>query len=346
MTHKCGFQCKQCLYYCIYSINHQGFHYCFHGNIKYSSIHINDDNENYSYVVVKKKNKSFKLTQGESVQMFLCDEYCKEQGQGHTHYFESFFKIDNEQVRLYKIEVNRLIYECNCCYFWDNILKFKSNYITKEDEKKFSMCGWKCKYSIHQIPEYCQLPLWHQPIDQMFYYPGGNIGEWISNGHLLKCKHDIGIYTIFLVDSSGSMNSKSHTPNNLGIQGIMNNMMGAAIQAIYSYCKIRAELSPKDFCSLYGFNHKAFNVFENINITNYNIILYSCLKRLKPDGFTEFKNAFEKAFELICSPSFNRNDYIPVIILLTDGLDHGHEETIPFIEKVSIFIIIFYLYRK
>ena len=345
-SHKCGFQCKQCQYYCIEPINHQDLHNCFHGNIKNSSILINDDNENYFYAVVKKENKSFKLTQGESVQMFLCDEYCKEQGQGHIHYFESYSKIVNEQVKLFENNVTSFIYECKCSYFWENILHFKSNYITKEEKKKFSMCGWKCKYSIHQIPEYCQLPLWHQPIDKMPFGPGGNLGEWISNGHVLKCKHDIGIYTIFLVDSSGSMNSQSHTPNNLGIQEKMNNMMGAAIQAIDSYCKIRAELSPKDLCSLYGFNAQAFDLFENISITNNDIILNSCLERLKPDGFTTFKNAFEKAFDLISSPNFNRNDYIPIIILLTDGLDHGHEETIPYIEKVSIFIIIFYLNRK
>ena len=343
-NHKCGFQCKQCEYYCIEPIGHEGSHFCYHGNIKASTIHITDEKENNARAIVKMEEKNIELTEGEEAKMFICDSYCKNQGQGHIHIFESNIKIDNEEVRLYKTKNYSFLYECKCSYFWENILKFKSQLITQQDKKLFSLCNWKCKYSIHQIPEYCQLPLWHVPVKEMPKGPGGNLGEWISRGHVLKCKHDIGIYTIFLIDSSGSMNSNTHVPSNNYIWEKRPNMIGAAIQAIYSYCEIREKSSPKDKCALFGFNKQAFMVFENFGVEERDKILNKCFGGLKPNGFTLFEDAFVKAFDLINNQNFDRNEFIPIIILLTDGLDHGHEKTIPFIEEVSNIIIFIFIF--
>ena len=118
----------------------------------------------------------------------------------------------------------------------------------------------------------------------------------------------------------------------------MPNMIGAAVQAIDSYCKIRAKINPQDLCALFGFNRVAFDIFENISVLDQDIILKNCFEKLKPQGFTLFKKAFEKAYNLISNKNFDKEHFIPVIILLTDGLDHD-EDTIKYIkEKVNHFL--------
>ena len=126
-------------------------------------------------------------------------------------------------MKFYNINCNKYIYECKCLYFWENILKFKGNFTT-EEKTKFSLCNWRCKYQNHQVIEYCQLPLWHSPTNKI---PKEIYGKWISQGHVFKCFHDIGVSTIFLIDESGSMSSQSIKPNNIFIRIKMNNMIGA-----------------------------------------------------------------------------------------------------------------------
>ena len=330
-VHICGFQCKQCKNYCISPKGHEDYHFCYHGNIKSSTIYVNQPNEpniqEESIAIVKKDNQQIKLTEGESAEIFICDEYCREQGQGHTHFFEANYYINNNDV--IKLNRGKNLYECKCSYFWQNILQFKMN-ASSDEKKKFGLCNWKCSYKSHQTPEYCQRELWHGPelnnLQNIYYH-------WTSNGHAFKCIHPIGVYSIFLLDSSGSMSSKTQQPTNPGILDKMPNMMGAALQAIDTYCRERESLSPKDKCALIGFNKTAFEVFKNVDIKDQN--LESCYEKLKPEGYTLFKCAFEKAFNLIINSNIDRNELVPIIILLTDGLDHGNEETIPYIWEVS-----------
>ena len=162
-THQCGYQCRQCEYYCTKNKGHDNRHSCEHGNIKNSSIYVRNTemNESDTSAIVKKENQNIELKEGESAEIFVCDEYCKEQGQGHTHYFESEYEIINENV--IKIANKNNLYECKCSYFWENILNFDSKIITSTEKKIFSLCNWKCQYQSHQTPEYCQLKLWHAP---------------------------------------------------------------------------------------------------------------------------------------------------------------------------------------
>ena len=147
-------------------------------------------------------------------------------------------------------------------------MKFNARFID-EEQKKYSLCNWKCKYSSHQLPEYCQLPLWHEKVKEI---PKGIHGTWIFEGHVFKCVHPIGVYSIFLVDQSGSMESESIKPTNKVIQEKMNNMIGASIQAIDNFCKQRASLSPKDMTALIGFNDNSNKIFENVSIGSEEIL--------------------------------------------------------------------------
>ena len=314
-------------------------HNCQHGNIKHSNIYVTDCSD-LNYALIQKEDKIYKFMGGETMKVFFCDQYCRDQGQGHVHFIESNEEIkDNEQIKLHQSVENpkKYIYECKCLYFWEKVLQFESYNITPNDKKIFNLCNWKCQYSSHQTPKYCQLELWHKPTDII---PKGIHGTWVSKeGHVFDCIHPTGIYTIFLLDSSGSMNSKSQSPNDPTINSKMPNMLGAAVQAIDTYCRLRAYESKKDKCALYGFNSKAYDVFIDKDVESRDIILTECFNKLKPDGFTLFKPAFEMAFNFISNPDFNRTNFIPVIILLTDGLDHGHEETIPYIRKVSNYFL-------
>ena len=125
------------------------------------------------------------------------------------------------------------------------------------------------------------------------------------------------------------MNSNSIIPTRKDLS--KKNMIGASIEAILSYCDTRKIINPKDCCSLIGFNDKASLIFEDMNIGEIDEIKNKCISELKPDGFTLFKNSFEKAKTIL--DKINRVNYIPIIILLTDGLDHGYEDTIDYIEN-------------
>ena len=314
--HKCGFACIQCGYYCIENEGHSGLHNCHHGNIKNSFFSILD-----KYALVRKDNHYYKFKEGETAKIFFCDEYCKTQGQGHTHLFESSKEIKNENVKLYRREPMKYIYESKCSYYWEVILKFNGNF-TSNEEKTFKLCNWKCKYESHQTIEYCQLPLWHKEIS---YIPKGIYANWVGQGHAFKCIHPIGVYSIFLLDESGSMERKSSLPNDDIIKFKMDNMIGASIQAILDYCKIRNSLNPKDISALIGFNDKAHLIYQNVYVNQIREITNKCISNVKPNGCTFFVNAFKEASRIL--ENIDRKQYVPFIIILSDGLDHGFKET-------------------
>ena len=110
----------------------------------------------------------------------------------------------------------------------------------------------------------------------------------------------------------------------------MNNMIGAAIEAILKYCKIRNSLNPKDMTSLIGFNDNAHLIYKNLSVSETDQILKDCLSKLKPEKCTFFDRAFNEAFNIL--NSIERNQFIPVIIMLSDGLDHS-TNTIDYLEK-------------
>ena len=255
--HKCGFKCIQCGYHCIDIYGHSGLHKCMHGSILHSNISISD----LEYALVKKDDTYYKFKEGETAEAFSCDEYCGAQGQGHTHLIKSKIEINNENkdIKFICQESNYYIYESKCSYFWENILKFKTKF-SNDDKIKFSLCNWKCNNIIHNQREFCQLPLWHKEIEGNII-PKGVEGTWVSKGHVLKCQHPGSVNTIFLVDQSYSICDKKIQPTEAEYKNKMNNMLGAAIEALINYCKKRNSLNPKDKCSLIGYQSQAKKIF-------------------------------------------------------------------------------------
>ena len=343
--HKCGFQCRQCEYHCTDKYGHDGLHSCLHGNIKNSFFKTIDLKD----ALVRKDNQYYLFQDGETAKIYFCDSYCRDQGQGHTHLFESKEEINNnDNVKLYIKTNNINIYQCKCIYFWKNILKFKGNF-NEEEKNKFNLCDWKCDDRNHKIKEYCQLSLWHDPLTVNFV-PNGVHGNWVCKGHVFKCIHPNGNYFIFLVDQSGSMQNNSIKPTT-DIGNKLCNKLGASIEAIINFCKKRYANNKKDIGALIGFNSKASLIFENISLDKIEEIKKSCLQHLIPQGKTYFIQAFKEASKILEKMNNNENDninrrnYNPVIILLTDGLDHNPKETISFLEnEVSNIFYNIYIY--
>ena len=92
--------------------------------------------------------------------------------------------------------------------------------------------------------------------------------------------------------------------------------------------------SVKDKCSLIGFNTSAEVILKDINIANNERIISACISKLKPSGGTKFLNAFKECYYIL--QAINRTEFIPIIILLSDGLDNEYDKTKPFIEKVKL----------
>jgi len=338
--HKCGFQCKQCEYYCTEDYGHNGLHKCIHGNIKNSFFKTSDLND----ANVLKDEKYYKFKDGESAKIYFCDGYCREQGQGHTHLFESNDIINNNaNVRLYNENSGNRIYECKCEYFWKEILNYETNF-TDEEKKKFSLCDWMCTNKTHIIREFCIQDLWHRPIEGDIV-PNDLDGNWVSRGHVFKCSHPKGIFVIFLVDQSGSMSDESIKPTT-DISTKLNNMLGASIEAIIDFCNKRRGINEKDRGTLIGFNNDASLIFENIKLGDIDTIKKECITKLSPKGGTSFLNAFKEAS--IQLNKVSDDNYHKIIILLSDGLDGSPNETLNYIkndlmikERCKIFCIYF-----
>ena len=320
--HRCGYKCAQCNYYCDLIYGHQDLHNGYHGKMK-----------NLSSNFVMENNNFYKLKE-DDIKELTCDKYCLEQGQGHTHFIKkSAIPIQNENFGLFNSNVrpyNNEYYECKCCYFWEYILKFKPNFLNKE-KFKFNQCNCICQNISHKDDKdknYCQLELWHKNIQTV---PKGMIG-WVSlQGHLFTCKHPKPAYTIFLVAQSGSMEDKSIMPNRIDIKNNMNCKLGAIIELILEFCKQRFLINQKEMCALIGYNDNASLIFDGYSVGEEEKIKTKCLTELKPKGCAFLIHAFIEAKYIL--EKINREEYIPVIILLTDGLDFKPNEALDYIEN-------------
>lgn len=329
--HICGHKCKQCNNFCTSNKYHNGLHHCSHTNIVNSKFSVEDN----ATVEVKINNDYYKIKDKEVATIFYCHEYCKEQGQGHTHLVRKseINDINNSKVRPY----NNDFYECKCSYFWESVLKFE--HPIKNAKEIFDRCDCicPCKEDSPEIHNYCQLELWHGTD-----IPEDKKGNWVSpEGHKFKCDHPSGVYTIFLIDQSYSMSNDSIKPNgdsDISLSEKHNNMLGATIEALLKYCEIRYKINRREKCALIGYNNNASLIFKDYYVGEKDRIKEKCLSKLDADGGTVFEEAFKKAKEILLEINSKR-EYIPVIILLTDGIDWYSDKTIKYIkDDVSIII--------
>ena len=266
-NHLCGFQCIQCEHYCRKNYGHSDPHSFQHGNIIKSKFSITDASK---FAMIKRNNEYYKFFDEESAQIFTCEGYCENQGQGHTHLVpESMIndvlnKINNnhekEMIKMNSIrKYENNYYECKCSFFWKYILK-----IDFPDGEKFDYCDCICPCGVikpDKKPNYCQYKLWHEK-----NIP--NNKQWKSpEGHIFECDHPSGVYTIFLIDTSGSMSDDSKKPTREEIIKKHNNMLGASIEALLNYCKKRFSINRREKCALIKYNENATLIFKDIYVS-------------------------------------------------------------------------------
>ena len=249
--HKCGFLCKQCERRCELEFGHNSPHYCQHGHIKNASIFTD---ENDAQIIFQ--NNEYDFQNNESVNMFTCYQYCREQRRGHIHLIEitKIKEIENlnlqEHINKKNIKLrNDNIYECRCEFFWKIFLNFNfDDEFDSEQKEEFNKCPTICKLCLENNKnKYCQLDLWHEP----FSISNSNNNDifWISKeGHKFDCKHPVPCHSIFIIDKSGSMKREDLKPLLPKIRSHQNfnNRLGKLIEILDNYIKVRNKINCED----------------------------------------------------------------------------------------------------
>ena len=343
--HKCGFLCKQCERMCELEFGHNSPHYCQHGHIKNASIFTD---ENDAQIIFQ--NNEYDFQNNESINMFTCYQYCREQRRGHIHLIDitKIKKIENlnlqEHINKKNIKLrNDNICECRCEFFWKIFLNFNFDdefYLKQKEE--FNKCPTICKLCLdnNKKTKYCQLDLWHEPVSI-----SSNNDIWISKeGHVFDCKHPIPCHSIFIIDKFSSMGRNDLTPLLPKIRSHQNfnNRLGKLIEILDNYIKVRNKINNEDIFSLITFSDEANIIFQDINYnSNKDFDLIDlCLKTIICKGESEFYRGFIEGEKILSN--INRKKYKPVIILFSDGADQNMNETKKIFKRVSIF---FYSYN-
>ena len=324
IKHKCGFKCKQCYRLCELEIGHDSLHFCKHGHIKNAIIQTEEKT-----VKIYFEEKEYDFGNNEEAVIFTCYQYCKEQKR-HTHRLDSNL-IENKEENIEKgniHKINKYLYECKCEYFWKSFLQFR---FESEFEKKlineFNKCSARCKLcDKFKDKVYCELNLWHQ------------------NAHQFSCEHDNPkpCHTIFIIDKSDSMGSLDLKPK-LDIikkNEAFDNRLGCVLQVIDNYIKKRLNIEKDDLFSFITFSTYSQIIFRDYNKNKIESEdwLKSCMNTIQDaKGNTFFLEGFRKGNEILST--INRNNYKPVIILLSDGENDlkTQNETINFVKNVSIY---------
>ena len=341
-AHKCGFKCKQCERMCDLEFGHKALHNCYHGHINNAIIFTEEKDARLHY-----NNKEYNFQNEESAYMFICNQYCNEQGRGHIHIIDKSnlekvcdleFYVKQRYVKL----LRENLYECKCEFFWKHFLKFEFDEIFDSNKNElFNKCSAKCPLckENNQI-NYCELDLWHEPKTDSLDYEKK---YWISQeGHQFNCHHPVPCHTIFIIDKSGSMERDDITPNIpiISSNKNFNNRMGKLIESMDNYVKRRNKNNKEDVFSFVTFSDKAEIIFSNINYNSnkdFNLINQSMEKIGKCEGETEFYLGFKEAEKILSN--INKKKYKPIIILFSDGADQKPQETFKVVNRVSKYFI-------
>ena len=334
--HKCGEICKQCNRLCELEEGHKNSHYCIHGQIINSSIKTEES------IKMLYNNKFICLSDEDPASMYTCYQACKEFGRGHIHMiYKDKIKgkdINNRKIKKY----NNDLYECKCEFFWKIYLNFEYETEFEQNLKnEFNKCPAKCSSCLdyNNKTTYCCLDLWHKPENNS---NNNDDNYWISiDGHKFTCKHYTPYHTIFLIDCSSSMNYGDLKPKLEEIKNnpSFNNRLGVFINVVENYSKNRNNINKEDVFSLISFNENSKIIFKNLNLNKDNKnLIDECMNNMQINNGTNFLSAFKKANEILSK--INKKKYKPIIILLTDGDDNNKDETINYIENVSILFII------
>ncbi|CAB4410518.1 unnamed protein product [Rhizophagus irregularis] len=163
--HYCDKKCPFCEYYCTLPYGHTQSHDTKHGNMI-----IDDDNE-FEYTRRNLKDQRF----------ILCNLRCKDLGRHrHTDYCRNEESKNEESCQSgnQRHDIKHVDDFISHKALWERT-GFKDPYSVQEREE-FTKCFYVCSNEMHQganNPSYCELPLFHAPLDQN------------DDGHRFNCEH-------------------------------------------------------------------------------------------------------------------------------------------------------------
>ena len=131
-------------------------------------------------------------------------------------------------------------------------------------------------------------------------------------------------HVIFLVDRSGSMNSKDSTPSqDFCADPTYRNRLGCAYEACHRFVEMRQAEGASDLVSLILFGTEAVNAISSEQMRPSMITDLMCKPGHSVLGGTAFHSGLEKAWSLI---EQDRSTLPVLIMFMTDGDDHGNKE--------------------
>ena len=179
-----------------------------------------------------------------------------------------------------KLEKKNNLYDCKCEFYWKVFLKFVDNLQFEEGLRKlFNLCSAKCPMC-ESNETYCSEKLWHEPLKSE---DDNDKNYWISfDGYKFNCKHSIPCHTIFIIDTSTSMNNSDIKPEIFQNNKNYYNRLGCVINVIDNYIKVRIHNNIEDIFSFIKFNSEAKIIIEEINVERDKInIMNECMNKIE-----------------------------------------------------------------
>ncbi|RUS20070.1 hypothetical protein BC937DRAFT_86448, partial [Endogone sp. FLAS-F59071] len=352
--HFCKIKCPFCEYYCTLPYGHSQFkHDTTHGNMIqtiFAAVDYEFDYEGYRFNV------------GDRGSAFLCSMYCKSLGR-HRH-IDYCRKPDDGKCSIGTQHITTKIEPypdrpkdfVKHSLYWERTA-FKDPY-SQEDQELYNKCDSYCPDEEHrgeakyfseqringvanlvvQPKSYCELPIFHPPLNGGSAPPDDGSGYVSADGHWFKCRNpaiiNFNFHTIFVIDRSLSMSFRDMRPSeNVPISDLLrsghNNRLGAVYEAIYRFMETRKNTLEKrtmgrsfaasnDTMSLVLFDLKTQIVVEDRDLIGQSELVVEKMIKYSVEGGTNFSVAINEAAR-ICKDHQDESTRIPIIIFLSDG---------------------------
>ena len=321
--HLCTAKCPTCENICLKPYNHAGLHNTNHSNM-INQVFVSESEK------IRLHDRTY--APGESARAEMCDQFCKRLGRGHTHLMRCPGVEHSSEITDGKVKHDArsgpdgdVLDEVTHEYYWD-YYKFDDN-CNDAERNLYRKCNSVCETVEERFPDFttenesfCQLELWHQPIEEK----PDKKGHLSNEGHYFRCSHDTvaGYHVVLLIDKSKSMGRTDQRP---GIDSVLretslDNRLGAVLETCNEFCKRRYR-EDKDFLTLITFDTTAKVQFEGAAMSA-GISKICQDNNVLPIGDTEFGPPLKQAhncIEVFARKKTKNNQLVPLVILLTDG---------------------------
>ena len=176
--------------------------------------------------------------------------------------------------------------------------------------QEFGLCSASCGHDSHSEEgeggNFCQLALWHTPLDRATYKGAGHVS---GDGHKYACAHrGAGSYHIVLVlDDSSSMRG---------------NPWNQLVFAVKAFLAARVGGGGRDLCSIIVYNHVARIVWE---ATPVGTVSAGFPPTTQLNGGTDFAAGLRAAYEVLQRSQATLSHLTPLLLFMSDGGSNNGE---------------------